>query len=130
MNARSLGVALRISPLSFVIDEFIYYSYHNLSYDNGIRVISKVCRNYSSSKWIMPNLLSPIQTNYNNLIPDIGPSVGGSSESYTKPLIYPNKYGNYLEWPQFITNTYDFWLFTVPLMCLVFGIFYLTSYLI
>lgn len=50
----AIGVALRLSPVAALVDEFTYYQYHEARYDLGFRYLTEMCWNFTNSKWIPP----------------------------------------------------------------------------
>jgi hypothetical protein len=54
LNARGVGVAARISFVASLIDEFVYYNYHGQGYDGSVAVLSRIGRNWTSAKWMLP----------------------------------------------------------------------------
>lgn len=101
----NLGMILRISQLSGLVDDFTYYAYHSITYGQKFDSFVRLMWNLTSERWI-PSSLSAFYYQIQDAYDEKTASVNNT--------LIPKVWIELDEDTNFIKNTRDFWIGSIP----------------
>lgn len=113
----TITILLRLTPVTVLLDELAYYSYHPAPYDSSFKALVDLSWNITNTKWF-PACLNVFAQSYQKYVAD--PATVTDSRVAT-PQILSEKGEDIF----FLNMTLDYWVWTVPLTSFVFVLLYL-----
>lgn len=117
LSTPALSITLRLTPITILLDELAYYSYHSAPYDSSFQALADLAWNITNAKWF-PAALSVADSYYHRYVARPATIVDGRA-----PLL--SCLAEKGEDIFFLNMTLDYWIWTVPLNCLFFCLLHL-----